>query len=55
MENLAIAVMQADNLAADAPGVRSAGRNPRLCPELADLGLSVESDVFGSLKPPKAQ
>ncbi len=55
MENLAMAVMQADNLAADAPEYEVLAETIAYALDLADLGLSAESDVFGSVGPPKAQ
>lgn len=55
MENLAMAVMQADNLAADAPEYGVLAETVAYALDLADLGLSAESNVFGSLEPPKAQ
>lgn len=54
VESLAIAVMQADNLAADSPEYGVLAETVAYALDLADLGLSVESNVFGSLEPPKA-
>ena len=55
MENLAMTVMQADHLAADAPEYGKLAETLAYALELADLGLSAESGVFGSLEPPKPQ
>lgn len=53
VENLAMAVMQADNLASDAPEYGVLAETLAYALDLADLGLSAESDVFDSLEPPK--
>ncbi len=53
VENIAMAVMQADNLAADSPEYRVLAETLAYALDLADLGLSAESNVFGSLEPPK--
>ena len=53
VETLAIAVMQAENLAADAPEYGVLAETLAYALDLADLGLSAESDTFGSLEPPK--
>ena len=55
MENLAMALMQADHLAADAPEYGKLAETLAYALDLADLGLSAEADVFGSLEPPKVQ
>lgn len=55
MDNLAIAVMQANNLAADSPEYEVLAETLGYALDLADLGLSVEADVFDSLELPKAQ
>jgi uncharacterized protein (DUF736 family) len=55
VESLAVAVMQADSLAADAPEYRVLAETVAYALDLADLGLSAESDVFDSLEPPKAR
>ncbi len=55
MENIAMALMQADHLAADAPEYGVLAETLAYALELADLGLSAESDAFGSLEPPKAR
>ncbi len=54
MENLAVAVMQADDLAADSPEYEALAQTVAYALDLADLGLSVESNAFSSLEPPKA-
>ncbi len=54
VDNLAVALMQADNLAADSPEYGVLAETLAYALDLADLGLSAESDVFGSLEPPKA-
>jgi hypothetical protein len=46
MDNLAVAVMQADNLAADAPEYEALAEILAYALDLADLGLSSESDAF---------
>ncbi len=53
VENIAMAVMQADNLAADSPEYRVLAETLAYALDLADLGLSAESNVSGSLEPPK--
>ena len=55
VENLAVAVMQADNLAADSPEYEVLAETVAYALDLADLGLSAESDSFGSVAPPKPQ
>lgn len=47
MENLAVAVMQADSLAADAPEYEALAETLAYALDLAELGLSVESNAFG--------
>ncbi len=54
MEHLAMAVMQADDLAADSPEYGVLAETLAYALDLADLGLSAESDTFDSLQPPKA-
>jgi hypothetical protein len=53
VENIAMAVMQADNLAADSPEYELLAETLAYALDLADLGLSAESDVFGSARSPK--
>ncbi len=53
VENLAVALMQAENLAADAPEYGVLAETLAYALDLADLGLLAESCVFGSLEPPK--
>ncbi len=55
MDNLAVAVMQADNLAADSPEYEALAQTLAYALDLADMGLSVESNTFESLEPPKAR
>ncbi len=54
VENIAMAVMQADNLAADSPEYAMLAETLAYALDLADLRLSAESDTFDSLQPPKA-
>ena len=56
MENLAVALMQASNLAADSPEYEALAETVAYALDLAELGLSAESNaVFDSLEePPKA-
>lgn len=53
MENLAVAVMQADDLAADSPEYQALAQTVAYALDLADLGLSAESNTLSSLEPPK--
>ncbi len=50
MENLAVAVMQADNLAADSPEYEALAEILAYALDLTDLGLSSESDPFDALE-----
>jgi hypothetical protein len=54
MENLAVVVMQANNLAADSPEYGSLAETLAYALDLAELGLSAESSVFDLSEPPKA-
>ena len=54
MANLAVAVMQADNLAADSPEYGALAETLAYALDLAELGLSAESNALDSLQPPKA-
>jgi hypothetical protein len=54
VENLAVAVMQASNLAADSPEYETLAATLAYALDLADLGLSAESSMFDALEPPKA-
>ena len=54
MDNLAVVMMQANNLAADSPEYEALAETLAYALDLADLGLSAESDAFGLLEPPKA-
>ena len=53
MDNLAVVMMQANNLAADSPEYEALAETLAYALDLADLGLSAESDAFGLLEPPK--
>jgi hypothetical protein len=55
MENLAVAVMQANNLAADSPEYEALAETVAYALDLAELGLSVESKPFDALEPPKTR
>ncbi len=54
MDNLAVTVMQANNLAADSPEYVSLAETLAYALDLAELGLSAESNAFGLSEPPKA-
>jgi hypothetical protein len=55
MDNLAVAVMQANNLAADSPEYEALAEILAYALDLTEFGLSIESNaVVGSLEPPKA-
>ena len=54
MENLAVVVMQANNLAADSPEYGSLAETLAYALDLAELGLSAESSVFDWSELPKA-
>ncbi len=47
MGNLAVAVMQANNLAAESPEYEALAETLAYALDLAELGLSVESSAFG--------
>jgi hypothetical protein len=53
MENLAVAVMQANNLAADSPEYEALADTLAYALDLADLGLSAESGAFDLSEAPK--
>jgi hypothetical protein len=53
MENLAVAVMQANNLAADSPEYGALAETLAYALDLAELGLSAESGVFDLSGTPK--
>ncbi len=56
MENLAVALMQANNLAADSPEYEALAETVAHALDLAELGLSVESNtVSDSSESPKAR
>ncbi len=48
VENIATVVMQADNLAADSPEYGVLAETLAYALDLADLGLSAESEAYGS-------
>ena len=54
MENLAVVVMQANNLAADSPEYGALAETLAYALDLAELGLLAESSVFGLSETPKA-
>ena len=54
VNNLAVAVMQANNLAAGSPEYEALAETLVYALDLAELGLSSESSAFGSLQAPKA-
>ncbi len=54
MENLAVSVMQANNLAAASPEYGALAEAVAYALDLADLGLSTESNAFDFSEPPKA-
>ena len=54
VENLAVAVMQANGLAADSSEYVTLAETLAYALDLADLGLSAESHVFEAPEPPKA-
>ena len=55
VENLAVALMQAENLAADSPEYGVLAETVAYALDLADLGLSAESGASGSVEPPRVQ
>ncbi len=54
MENLAVVVMQANNLAADSPEYGSLAETLAYALDLAELGLSAESNAFDLSELPEA-
>ena len=54
MENLAVAVMQANNLAADSPEYEALAETLAYALDLAELGLLAESGAFDLSELPKA-
>ena len=54
MENLAVAVMQANNISADAPEYEALAEALTYALDLTEMGLSAESNAFDALEPPKA-
>ncbi len=55
MDNLAVAVMQANSLAADAPQYESLAETVAYALDLAELGLTAEENAFDSIEPRKAR
>ena len=55
MENLAVAVMQANGLAADSPEYEALAKTVAYALDLTDLALSAESNAFDALDPPKTR
>ncbi len=53
MDNLAVAVMQADDLAANAPEYEVLAETLAYALDLAELGLSAESNAFDLSETPK--
>ena len=53
MENLAVAVMQANNSAAESRDYEALAETLAYALDLAEMGLSAESDAFNSSKTPK--
>ncbi len=53
MKNLAVAVMQANNLAADAPEYEALAETLAYALDLAELNLSAESSAFDLSETPK--
>ena len=54
MENLAVAVMQANNLAADSPQYGALADMVAYALDLTEMGLLAESNAFAASEPPKA-
>jgi hypothetical protein len=54
MENLAVAVMQANNLAADSPQYEALADMVAYALDLTEMSLSAESNGFAASEPPKA-
>ncbi len=53
MENLAVGVMQANNLAADSPEYWSLAEAVAYALDLAELGVSIESGAFDLSNTPR--
>jgi hypothetical protein len=53
VDNLAVALMQANSLAADSPEYEALAETLAYALDLAELGLSAEENAFDSIKPPK--
>ena len=54
MDSLAVAVMQANGLAADSPEYESLAETVAYALDLAETGLAAESNTFDASEPPKA-
>ena len=54
MENLAVAVMQANNISADAPEYEALAETLAYALDLTEMGFLAESNAFDALEPPKA-
>ena len=54
MDSLAVAVMQANGLAADSPEYESLAETVAYALDLAETGLAAESNTLDALEPPKA-
>ncbi len=55
VDNLAVALMQANSLTADSPQYEALAESVAYALDLAELGLSAEENVFDSIEPPKAR
>ncbi len=53
MENLAVALMQANNVASESPEYGALAKTLAYALDLAELGLSAESSVFDLSEAPK--
>jgi hypothetical protein len=53
VDNLAVALMQANSLAADSPEYEALAETLAYALDLAELGLSAEENAFDSIEPPK--
>ena len=55
VDNIAVAVMQANRLATDSPEYEALAETLAYALDLAELGLSAEESAFDSVEPPNAQ
>jgi hypothetical protein len=55
MDNLAVAVMQANNLAADSPEYETLAATLAYALDLAELGMLAESNLSDALEPPRTR